>query len=101
MIKIEELFGENNVDFNCTGKPGYPDGNLEFEVKLSNETEFRPYQFYSAKVENEDRDCFRTQTIAATFLFTMEWNRAKIRCRSGPLYDETNVYLIPREYSFF
>ena len=98
ITKIEELYGESHVDFNCTGNPVYPDGDLTFEVKMSNDTEFRPFQFYSAKVTNEDRRCTRIQTVNATFLFDVEWNQAQIRCLNGINFDETNVYIIPREY---
>lgn len=98
LTKIEELYGESHVDFNCTGNPGYPDGELKFEVMLSNDTEFRPFQFYSSKVTNEDRKCVRSQLVNTTFLFNVEWNQAKIRCTNGPNYDETNIYIIPRKY---
>lgn len=98
LTKIEELYGESHVDFNCTGNPGYPDGELKFEVMLSNDTEFRPFQFYSSKVTNDDRKCVRSQLVNTTFLFNVEWNQAKIRCTNGPNYDETNIYIIPRKY---
>ncbi|XP_062602703.1 neurogenic locus notch homolog protein 1-like [Saccostrea cucullata] len=97
--KIEELYGEANIAFNCTGYPGYPDGDLQFQVKLQNETAFHDFTFYSATRENVDLGCVRKQTVNATYFMNMEWNRAKIRCkaRGSEQFDETNVYLLSPE----
>ncbi|XP_022339861.2 uncharacterized protein LOC111134788 [Crassostrea virginica] len=97
--KIEELYGEANIPFNCTGYPGYPDGDLEFQVKLQNETDFHDFTFYSATRQNSDLGCIRKQTVNATYFMNMEWNQAKIRCKAkgSNKFDETNVYLLSPE----
>lgn len=97
--KIEELYGEANIPFNCTGYPGYPDGDLEFQVKLQNETDFHDFTFYSATRQNSDLGCIRKQTVNATYFMNMEWNQAKIRCKAkgSDKFDETNVYLLSRK----
>lgn len=100
--KIEELYGEANIAFNCSGFPGYPDGDLEFQIKLQNETSFRDFTFYSATRKNVDLGCVRKQFVNATYFMNMEWNQAKIRCKAkgSNIYDETNVYLLSRKFQF-
>lgn len=100
--KIEELYGEGNIAFNCTGFPGYPDGDLEFQIKLQNETSFHDFTFYSANRKNIDLGCVRKQFVNATYFMNMEWNQAKIRCKAkgSDIYDETNVYLLSRKFQF-
>ena len=98
--KIEELFGENNKLFNCTGNPGYPTGNLQFKVKFKDDKDFQDYDFHNINRTNTDRKCIRKQVVKVKYLFSMKWNLAVIRCQApgSDKYDETNIYLLERKF---
>ena len=69
--KIEELFGENNKLFNCTGNQGYPTGNLK--VKFKDDKDFQDYDFHNINRTNTDRKCIRKQVVKVKYLFSMKW----------------------------
>lgn len=75
------IYGDRNVKFSCKGYPGYPVGNLEWKVKLENESSFRSYEFpVTKRTVNTTADCIRHETVTVEHNFGIEWNGAKIVC---------------------
>ncbi|XP_048766843.1 uncharacterized protein LOC125673924 [Ostrea edulis] len=96
LSKIGDVIGYKTTEFNCEGSPKYPHGNMEFQIKLQNETLFRVFKFPDTKVFDRDRNCVRKQSISVTHVFTDAWNQARIRCKfkHSQDYDETQVFVI-------
>ena len=99
LSEISDFIGYKPTDFKCEGSPGYPDGKMEFQIQLQNETDFRSFEFPNASVIDKDRNCVRKQIISVTYALTEEWNEAKIRCKykHSKDFDETPVFVLSRK----
>ncbi|OWF56859.1 hypothetical protein KP79_PYT20215 [Mizuhopecten yessoensis] len=91
-----EIFGERRTVFTCSGNPGYPYGKLGWKVKFKDENTFKDFVFHSSRNVVTDRDCVRQEVVNTTFLFTMKWNGAKLRCQAmgSRQYAEVDIWLI-------
>lgn len=95
-----EIFGERRTVFTCEGNPGYPNGKLGWKVKFKDETSFKDFVFHSSRNIVTDKDCVRHEVVNTTFLFTMKWNGAKLRCHpiGSRIYAEVDIWLISGGY---
>ncbi|XP_033760173.1 uncharacterized protein LOC117342226 [Pecten maximus] len=91
-----EIFGERRTVFTCSGNPGYPYGKLGWKVKFKDENNFKDFVFHSSRNVVTDKDCVRQEVVNTTFLFTMKWNGAKLRCQAdgSRQYAEVDIWLI-------
>ncbi|XP_060083980.1 transmembrane cell adhesion receptor mua-3-like [Ylistrum balloti] len=91
-----EIFGERRTVFTCSGNPGYPNGKLGWKVKFKDENTFKDFVFHSSRNVVTDTDCVRHEVVNTTFLFTMKWNGAKLRCQAigSRQYAEVDIWLI-------
>ncbi|XP_069105165.1 uncharacterized protein [Argopecten irradians] len=89
-----EIFGERRTVFTCSGNPGYPYGKLGWKVKFKDENNFKDFVFHSSRSVVTDNNCVRQEVVNTTFLFTMKWNGAKLRCHADKKYAEVDIWLI-------